>query len=136
MSSPQKFSESPKKVNFPTKEQSPKHQNIQKEVDQNLYSRQIGVIGLETQSKLAKQKIFIHGLGGTGKEKNLILAGPCSLVLHDNGIVTLRDLGCNFAFEEGDVGKRMRSEASIDFLKNLNEYVKVKFFFLFVKKFC
>lgn len=132
MSSPKKFSESPKKVNSPYREQSPKHQIIQKEVDQNLYSRQIGVIGLETQSKLAKQRIFIHGLRGTGIEiaKNLILAGPGSLVLHDNGIVTLRDLGCNFTLEEGSVGKITRSEASVEFLKNLNEYVKVKFYFI------
>jgi len=44
----------------------------------DLYSRQIGVYGLETMGKLVKMKVFISGLRGVGLEtaKNLILAGP------------------------------------------------------------
>ena len=39
--------------------------------------------------KLVKMKVFIHGLKGLGVEvaKNLILAGPAQVVLHDNGLV-------------------------------------------------
>jgi ubiquitin-activating enzyme E1 len=52
----------------------------------DLYSRQIGAYGLETMSKLINLKILIIGLRGLGVEtaKNLILAGPGAVTLHDD----------------------------------------------------
>ena len=45
-------------------------------IDTNLYSRQIGTIGMETMKKLVELKILIIGLRGLGIEtaKNIILA--------------------------------------------------------------
>ncbi len=52
----------------------------------DLYSRQIGAYGIETMSKLINMKVLIVGLKGLGVEiaKNIILAGPGSVTLHDD----------------------------------------------------
>jgi len=67
-------------------------------IDMDLYSRQIGVFGMETMGKLVKMKVFICGLRGVGLEtaKNLILAGPNKVTISDDNIVTINDLGSNF----------------------------------------
>lgn len=98
-----------------------------KSIDQNLYSRQLGAFGIEAQGKLIKMKVFIHGLRGVGIEtaKNLILAGPNTVIIQDDEIVSQRDLASNFYISEQDVGKKTRCEASIPQLKDLNLYVNV-----------
>ena len=67
-------------------------------VDENLFSRQLGVYGLETQRSLQALDVLILGLRGVGIEaaKNLILAGPRSVTLHDPAPATVVDLGTNF----------------------------------------
>lgn len=52
----------------------------------DLYSRQIGAYGIETMGKLVKMNVLIVGLKGVGIEaaKNLILAGPGGVTLHDD----------------------------------------------------
>ena len=52
----------------------------------DLYSRQIGAFGIETMAKLVSMKVLIVGLKGIGIEvaKNLVLAGPGSVVLVDD----------------------------------------------------
>lgn len=54
--------------------------------DINAISRQFYVYGAEAMGKLIQTKVFIQGLRGVGIEtaKNLILAGPNSVVLHDD----------------------------------------------------
>jgi len=96
-------------------------------IDTDLYSRQIGTFGMETMGKLVQMKVLISGLRGLGVElaKNLILAGPKSVVLHDDSPVEIRDLGANFYLSEGDVGKRSRAQASHSQLSELNPYVNV-----------
>jgi ubiquitin-activating enzyme E1 len=76
------------------------------EIDTNLYSRQIGTFGLETMGKLVQMRVLIVGLRGLGVEcaKNLILAGPHSVDLHDPTTVAINDLGSNFYAREADVG--------------------------------
>jgi ubiquitin-activating enzyme E1 len=97
-------------------------------IDTNLYSRQIGTFGMETMGKLIQMKVLISGMRGLGAEiaKNLILAGPAAVVLHDESLVEMRDLGSNFYFSEADVGKRKRAEACASQLAQLNPYVQVK----------
>jgi len=97
------------------------------DIDTNLYSRQIGTFGMETMGKLIKMRVLISGLRGCGVEtaKNLILAGPKKVVLHDDGLVTQGDLGSNFYCSPSHVGTTPRSEASIASLKELNPYVDV-----------
>jgi len=96
-------------------------------IDTDLYSRQIGTFGMETMGKLIQMKVFVSGLRGLGVElaKNLILAGPKVVVLHDDSMVEIRDLGANFYLAEGDVGRRSRAQASLEMLAQLNPYCKV-----------
>lgn len=97
-------------------------------IDTNLYSRQIGTFGMETMGKLIQMKVLISGLRGLGVEvaKNLILAGPAMVILHDDSIAEQRDLGANFYLTEQDVGSRTRAEASLKQLSELNPYVSVR----------
>lgn len=65
--------------------------------------------------KLVKMRVFLQGLGGLGVEvaKNLVLAGPKEVVLHDPELVQLSDLGSNFYLQEKDVGKVARARATL-----------------------
>ncbi|KAA0160933.1 hypothetical protein FNF31_04005 [Cafeteria roenbergensis] len=96
-------------------------------VDTNLYSRQIGVYGMETMGKLIAMKVLIVGLKGVGIEtaKNLTLAGPQSVTLYDPTVTEAADLGCNYYLEASHVGKVRRDEASAARVKELNSYVRV-----------
>lgn len=69
---------------------------------------------METMGKLVKMRVFLHGLRGVGIEtaKNLILAGPASVTLHDDNIAKASDLGVNFYLNESHVGKQTRADAS------------------------
>ena len=97
-------------------------------IDMDLYSRQIGVFGMETMGKLIKMKVFICGLRGVGLEtaKNLILAGPQQVTLSDDCIITMNDLGSNFFATKEDIGKTKRSDCVYRQLKDLNHYVNVQ----------
>lgn len=99
----------------------------EKQIDTDLYSRQIGTFGMETMGKLIKMKVLISGLRGLGVEtaKNLILAGPAAVILHDDCLVEMRDLGSNFYVSTEDVGKRTRAQASSEQLSQLNPDVAV-----------
>lgn len=92
----------------------------------DLYSRQIGAFGLETMAKLVSMKVLIVGLKGLGIEvaKNLVLAGPGSVVLVDDEPTQIQDLGANFFLTEGDVGYP-RATACAPRLQELNALVKV-----------
>ncbi|CAE7672805.1 UBA2 [Symbiodinium sp. CCMP2592] len=83
---------------------------------------------METMGKLIQMKVLISGLRGLGVEvaKNLILAGPAMVILHDDSIAEQRDLGANFYLTEQDVGSRTRAEASLKQLSELNPYVSVR----------
>lgn len=76
--------------------------------------------------KLVQMRVFLQGLRGVGIEtaKNLILAGPQSVVLHDDELVRVNDLGSNFYVDQTHVGKVSRAEASVGQLSELNGYVK------------
>jgi len=73
----------------------------EKEIDTNLYSRQIGTIGIDTMKKLVQLKILIIGMRGLGIEiaKNIILSGPNRVSLFDPEIAKINDLGSNFFFD-------------------------------------
>jgi len=96
-------------------------------IDTNLYSRQIGTLGMETMGKLMKLKVLVSGMRGLGVEiaKNLILAGPGTVILHDDALVEIRDLGANFYLSEANVGKQTRVQVCVEQLSQLNPYVEV-----------
>lgn len=98
------------------------------DIDTNLYSRQIGTLGLEAMGKLIKLRVLIVGLRGLGVEiaKNIILAGPKSVTLADDEICSISDMGANFYITDDDVKKGLRrSDACSNKLASLNEYVHV-----------
>mmetsp|Transcript_11472 Transcript_11472/g.12589 ORF Transcript_11472/g.12589 Transcript_11472/m.12589 type:complete len:1077 (+) Transcript_11472:2-3232(+) len=71
-------------------------------------------------------RVLIVGVKGVGIEtaKNLILAGPNAVTIHDNETVTIADLGTNFYLDKDSVGKK-RSLCCIGELSKLNPYVDV-----------
>ena len=98
------------------------------EIKDQLYSRQIASIGIESMKKISELKILIIGLRGLGVEicKNIILQGPYKLSIFDNTISDKRDLCCNFYLEEKDIGIKRRDSSIIKKLIELNKYVNVE----------
>eukprot|EP01084_Bolivina_argentea_P026381 49058_1 len=90
----------------------------------NLLSRPLISLGVETLNNIATLKVLIIGLKGTGIEtaKNLILLGINNIVLHDEDIVQIADLGTNIYLNKNHVGKYARSDACINQLAQLNPY--------------
>ena len=96
---------------------------MQKSLDNNFYSRQIGTYGIGTQMKIMKMNTFIYGMRGVGIEtaKNLVLAGPKSLTIFDPSIVKINDLSSNFFLKEEDVNNCIRRDAACTpYLSKLN----------------
>eukprot|EP00607_Mallomonas_marina_P011049 CAMPEP_0182424776 /NCGR_PEP_ID=MMETSP1167-20130531/11039_1 /TAXON_ID=2988 /ORGANISM="Mallomonas Sp, Strain CCMP3275" /LENGTH=1346 /DNA_ID=CAMNT_0024604855 /DNA_START=37 /DNA_END=4077 /DNA_ORIENTATION=+ len=77
-------------------------------------------------AKLVSMKVIIVGLKGIGIEtaKNLVLAGPGSVILSDDELTQKVDLGANFFLSESDVGSP-RAAACASRLQELNALVKV-----------
>ena len=90
----------------------------------------MGAFGMEMMRKLINLRVFIHGLRGVGVEtaKNLILSGPNAVTLHDDVIVSQRDLASNFCLTQDDICTRSRGQACAPKLQELNPHVKVSLF--------
>ena len=100
---------------------------MNEQIDTNLYSRQIGTVGIETMKQLVQLKILIIGLRGLGIEiaKNIILSGPNKVSIFDPEIANINDLGANFYLTSEDVkNKKRRDKACLKKLSELNSYVK------------
>ena len=102
--------------------------NASENIDEDLYSRQIICLGIDTMKKISQLNILIIGLRGLGVEiaKNIIVSGPKNVTIFDPNKVEINDLGSNFYLSEKDIGKR-RDECCINKLKKLNKYVQVNF---------
>ena len=99
---------------------------MEKNIDIQLYSRQLCVIDINTMNKLSKMSILILGMRGLGVEiaKNLILSGPKEVVIYDPNLVEINDLNSNFYLKENIIPKKIkRDKAVINKLKELNPYV-------------
>ena len=101
-------------------------QNKSPKIDENLYSRQIFVLGIDAMKKLAANSVLISGMGGLGVEiaKNVILAGVKSVTIQDTKNAEINDLASNFYLTEKSIGKN-RAIESLQQLSSLNEYVTV-----------
>lgn len=99
---------------------------INKPIDEGLYSRQLYVLGHEAMQRMANSNVLLVGLKGLGIEiaKNIILAGVRSVTLHDDAPVSSWDLSAQFFLTDKDVG-RSRAVASLKKLQELNSYVQV-----------
>jgi len=97
------------------------------ELDTDLVSRIIPILGTGNLLKLMGLKVLISGLSGLGAEiaKNLILTGIGSVTLHDTVSVTHNDLSSHFYLSEADIGKN-RAGASLPRLSELNPYSKTR----------
>ncbi|ORD94504.1 UBA1 [Enterospora canceri] len=95
-------------------------------IDEELYSRQLYVLGYEAMKKMQKATVLIVGADGLGQEiaKNVILAGISKVGIYDNESVAMRDLGAGFYFKEDSVGEN-RVDAILGSLKAINSYVEV-----------
>ena len=97
-------------------------------LDEQMYSRQIVLLGLETMEKMSKLSILMVGQRGLGVEiaKNIVVSGPFKVSVFDPNPVEISDMGSNFYLKEEDIGKR-RDLASLNNLIELNEYVNVDY---------
>ncbi|KAK3736400.1 hypothetical protein QZH41_017900 [Actinostola sp. cb2023] len=96
------------------------------EIDEDLYSRQLYVLGHDAMKKMAASNILISGLKGLGVEiaKNVVLGGVKSVTLHDTGNVEGSDLSSQFFLRSDDIGKN-RAEVSCPRIAELNSYVPI-----------
>jgi len=95
-------------------------------IDENLYSRQLYVMGHEAMQKMGVSNVLIVGLRGLGVEiaKNVILTGVKSVTIYDPEPVDYFDLSAQFYLSEADLGKP-RAASSLAKLAELNGYVTV-----------
>ncbi|XP_045056058.2 ubiquitin-like modifier-activating enzyme 7 isoform X2 [Desmodus rotundus] len=101
-------------------------QDTSKSLDEELYSRQLYVLGLPAMQRLQEGKVLLSGLQGLGAEvaKNLVLMGVGSLTLHDPHPACWSDLAAQFFLSEQDLG-RNRAEATQELVAKLNGAVQV-----------
>ena len=97
-----------------------------KNLDTNLYSRQIRTYGIETMAKLQNLRVLIIGMRGLGIElaKNVILSGVKEVKIYDKDICKINDLGSNYFLSEKNIGD-IRDKSCLQKLKELNSYVNV-----------
>ncbi|XP_032145763.1 ubiquitin-like modifier-activating enzyme 7 isoform X3 [Sapajus apella] len=95
-------------------------------LNEELYSRQLYVLGSPAMQKIRGARVLLSGLQGLGAEvaKNLVLMGVGSLTLHDPHPTCWSDLAAQFLLSEQDL-ERSRAEASQELLAQLNRDVKV-----------
>lgn len=95
-------------------------------VDEELYSRQLYVMGHDAMRKLMQAKVLVIGLNGLGQEiaKNICLAGVKHVSLFDKSPVIPRDLGAGFYFSKAAIGKP-KDESVLQPLSRLNKHVTV-----------
>ena len=98
------------------------------DVDEDLYSRQLYVMGHEAQRRMGASSVLICGLNGVGVEiaKNVILAGVQSVTLYDPEPAQWADLSAQFYLSAADVEAGTgRAAACAEQLAELNQYVRV-----------
>ena len=84
-------------------------------IDEELFSRQLYVLGHKAQSSLQSSDVLVVGLRGVGVEiaKNLCLMGVRGVALHDPRACEWADLAAQFYLAPADVeARRPRAEAA------------------------
>ena len=94
-------------------------------IDIQLYSRQLGIIDIDTMKKFSTMNFLIIGLRGLGIEilKNLLLEGPSRVDIYDPNLIKINDLNSNYFVIEEDINK-VRDETIIERIKDLNPNVE------------
>ncbi|CAM9431308.1 unnamed protein product [Chrysoparadoxa australica] len=102
--------------------------SISIEIDEDLYSRQLYVMGRSAMVQMARSRVLVTGISGLGLEvaKNVVLAGVKSVMLHDDRPTSWGDLSTNFYLTQENVESgTSRAAGSLPQLKELNPYVDV-----------
>ncbi len=96
------------------------------EIDANLYSRQLYVLGKDAMEKITKSTVLLSGLDGLGTEiaKCLILGGVKKLLIHDKNNISINDLASGYYYSETDIGNN-KTDVILDKLRELNPYVEI-----------
>jgi len=95
-------------------------------VDEDLYSRQLYVIGHDAMKKMMEARVLIVGMDGLGQEiaKNIALAGVKHIEIYDTQETRVRDLCSGYYISKDKIGIP-RAQAVLENLKGLNKYVSV-----------
>ncbi len=90
------------------------------------YDRQIRLIGIEGQKKLAEASVAVIGAGGLGSAASiyLVAAGVGEIYIIDNGLVELSNLQRQILYTLGDIG-RPKVMAAKERLEGLNPNTRV-----------
>lgn len=93
------------------------------------FSRQIDILGLDGQKRLAHSTVAVAGVGGLGTvvSQVLVRAGVGRLILIDHDKVELSDLNRQILYDQGDIGKR-KVEASSRHLLEIRQDIKIDIF--------
>jgi ubiquitin-activating enzyme E1 len=96
------------------------------DIDSDLYSRQLYVLGHAAQRSLAASAVLLIGLSGLGAEigKNVVLAGVGAIDVHDDTPASYTDLSSSFLLGEADLS-HARSLHAAERLAPLNPHVRV-----------
>lgn len=92
-----------------------------------LFSRQIGLYGLETMKKIMKLNVFIYGMRGLWFEitKNIVLLDPKKVTILEPNFSKINDLTVNFYLTKEDIeNRKRRNESIIEKFSLLNHCVK------------
>jgi ubiquitin-activating enzyme E1 len=95
-------------------------------IDEDLYSRQLYVLGHGAMARMSSSDVLLVGLTGAGVEiaKNVALMGVKSITLFDPQPTEWRDLSAQFYLGPEDVGHPRAARCAAK-LSSLNEYVHV-----------
>jgi molybdopterin/thiamine biosynthesis adenylyltransferase len=91
------------------------------------YDRQLPLIGMEGQARLASSSVLVAGLGGLGSPVAYYLAaaGVGRLILLDKGLVKESNLQRQILYTVSDIG-RPKAHVAAERLKRLNPLVEVE----------
>lgn len=96
-------------------------------IDEQLYSRQLYVIGNDAMRKINCASVLIYGMSGVSVEiaKNVVLGGIKKLGLYDVNCVQNNDLLVNFYLNESNLGKN-KIDCIREKISQLNPYVVIE----------
>uniref|UniRef100_UPI00358F0808 ubiquitin-like modifier-activating enzyme 1 isoform X2 n=1 Tax=Myxine glutinosa TaxID=7769 RepID=UPI00358F0808 len=96
------------------------------DIDEDLYSRQLYVLGHAAMKRMQSSAVLVSGMRGLGLEiaKNVVLGGVKAVTVHDQGVASCADLASHFYLRMEDLGKN-RATVTQSRLAELNSYVPV-----------